>query len=166
MKVFLAAVGCLVLMGCGAAREPLEFDGTSTQGLEGRVAHTVATEVGGEVIPEAYRNVTLSPPTYSGKTSFRIVPFRAYKKMVNDQELSGYAPANSTDLLAFQRAYRFTEAARNLQDVCAPLRLFIEQDEAEKRATWMFAVSREGKNYGLFQQTKSCKHALLLRSAS
>ncbi len=168
MKVFLAAVGCLVLVGCGAAREPLDFDATSTQGLEGRTAHDVVSELGGEVIPEGYQNVTLSAPTYGERAMYRVVPFRTYQQMVRDQDLGKYAPANSTDLLAFQRAYRLTEAARNLQDVCAPVRLFLQngQDQAEMRGSWMFAVSNKGQNYGLFQQPKSCKYALLVRTTS
>jgi hypothetical protein len=168
MKAFLAAVGCLALMSCGAAREPLEFGATSTEGLEGRIAHDVAVELGGQEIPDSYQNVILSSPTYSETAIYRVVPFREYRKMVDDQELGKYAPANSTDLLAFQRAYRLTEAARNLQDVCAPLRLFLQngQDQAAMRGSWMFAVSNKGQNYGLFQQPKSCKYALLVRSIS
>lgn len=168
MKVFLAAVACLVLVGCGAAREPLDFGATSTQGLEGRLAYAVASELGGEVIPPKYREITLSSPTYSEQAAYRVVSFGAYRMMVNDQDLGKYAPANPTDLMAFQRSYRFTRAARNLQDVCAPLRLFLPngQNQAEMRGSWMFAVSNKGQNYGLFQQPQSCKYALLVRSSS
>ena len=174
MKVILAAVSCLVLVGCGAAREPLRFSAAPTQGIEGRKAFEVAEELGGKVIPEEYHSITLSSPTFN-KQEYLVVPFRKHQKSVSAQELlDSFVPAKDADLFAFWRAHGSSPQVQRIQDLCAPSALFLSTED-RLGSRWMLAVSNMGQNFGLYQYREgfspfnaptSCKYALLVRSAA
>jgi len=159
-KMVLAVLAVTLVAGCSRPNLTVtNFGAASTEGIRGKYASEMVKELGAERVPEEYRSLQLSAPTFEGEGYFVVMSFRGYQYYAERKSLGRYRPAGLEDLLAFQRTYGNTPEGRKLLYLCAPMRKFVPGVDG----AWMFGVSGEGKRYGLFRSPNSCNKALLVR---